>query len=487
MKMPTSMNMRLLQFALSAGLAAPMMVLAADAPDAANAKSYAIRIPVAAAPDAPLQRLLLPAEALVRLQSAGYADLRLFNAAGQPVPMALAQVPTINSTEEQQVKLAAYPILGSATTAAAGLEGLSLRIEERQGRRVVQLNTGGNTAGEAGQQKVLGALLDARAVSVPAVRLTLDAELPVGQPITFNVQASRDLKSWRSLADTVLYRADASAPAASLGDSSLALSMAELKDHYLRITWGGAAVTLRGATLVTSRSTATRERVNATMAAPAMAGPRELSFALPFATPVAALKITPKDGNVLVPIRVLGRNDRNQPWSLLATAVVYRLTTAGKEQTSGPVELQGASVREVKIEADAKTPGFASAPDIVLQFEPAQLVFLASGQGPFTLAAGLAGPAGAAAAFLPMSSLIPGYKASQENALPLAKADVSKAEASGGSAGVAGPLVAAQAPGDGIPTRTLVLWGILLAGALALGAMAWVLMKQTRQPPAQGQ
>jgi hypothetical protein len=32
--------------------------------------------------------------------------------------------------------------------------------------------------------------------------------------------------------------------------------MAELKDHYLRITWGDAAVTLRGATLVTSRSTA---------------------------------------------------------------------------------------------------------------------------------------------------------------------------------------------------------------------------------------
>lgn len=484
--MRISTNMRFWGLALSAGLVAPMPMLAADAPDAANAKSYAIRIPVTAAPDAPLQRLLLPAEALVRLQSAGYADLRLFNAAGQPVPMALAQVPTTTSTEEQQVKLAAYPILGAAT--AAGLEGMSLRIEERQGRRVVQLNTGGNTtAGDASQQKVLGALLDARATKAPAVRLVLDADLPVGQPITFNVQASKDLKSWRHLADTVLFRADASAPAASLGDSSLALSMAELKDHYLRITWGAAAVTLRGATLVTSRSTAIRERISATMAAPAMAGPRELSFSLPFATPVAALKITPKDGNVLVPIRVLGRNDRHQPWTLLATAVVYRLTTAGKEQSSGPVELQGASVREVKIEADAKTPGFASAPDIVLQFEPAQLVFLASGQGPFTLAAGLAGPAGAAGAFLPMASLIPGYKASQENALPVAKADVSKAEASGGSVGVAGPLVAAQAPGDGIPTRTLVLWGILLAGALALGVMAWVLMKQTRQPPAQGQ
>jgi hypothetical protein len=488
MKTHTRLPTRWMQLALSAALAAPLLALAADAPDAANAKSYAIRIPVTAAPDAPLQRLLLPAEALVRLQSAGYSDLRLFNAAGQPVPMALAQVPTTHSTEEQQVKLSAYPILGSATATAAGLEGLSLRIEERQGRRVVQLNTtGSTTAGPASQQKVLGALLDARAVNLPAVRLTLDADLPVGQPVTFNVQASKDLKSWRPLADTVLYRADASAPAASLGESSLALSMAELKDHYLRITWGDAAVTLRGATLLTSRSTATRERVSATMAAPAMAGPRELSFALPFATPVAALKITPKDSNVLVPIRVLGRNDRNQPWALLATAVVYRLTTAGKEQNSGPVELQGASVREVKIEADAKTPGFASAPDIVLQFEPAQLVFLASGQGPFTLAAGLAGPTGAAGAFLPMASLIPGYKASQENALPVAKADVSKADATGGSAGLAGPLVAAQAPGDGIPTRSLVLWGILLLGALALGAMAWVLMKQTRQPPVQGQ
>ncbi|MCZ8258495.1 MAG: DUF3999 family protein, partial [Polaromonas sp.] len=135
------LKLRFVGLALSAGLTAPLMVLAADAPDAANAanaanaKSYAIRIPVTAAPDAPLQRLLLPAEALVRLQSAGYSDLRIFNAAGQPVPMALAQVPTINSTEEQKVKLTAYPILGSATAAGAGLEGLSLRIEERQGRR----------------------------------------------------------------------------------------------------------------------------------------------------------------------------------------------------------------------------------------------------------------------------------------------------------------------------------------------------------------
>ena len=99
---------------------------------------------------------------------------------------------------------------------------------------------------------------------------------------------------------------------------------------------------------------------------------------------------------MLVPVRVLGRNDRSQPWTVLANTVVYRLTNlAGNgrpaEQVNGPVELQGTSMREIRIEADAKTAGFAAAPDVALQFSPVQVVFLAGGPAPLTLAAGLAG------------------------------------------------------------------------------------------------
>jgi hypothetical protein len=115
-------------------------------------------------------------------------------------------------------------------------------------------------------------------------------------------------------------------------------------------------------------------------------------------------------------------------------------------------------VREVKIEADAKTPGFAAAPEIVLQFEPAQLVFLASGQGPFTLAAAWPG-GGRCGAFLPMASLIPGYKPRRKTRCPWRRPMWPK-RTSPAAAPVAGPLVAAQPPGDGMPTRSLVLWGI---------------------------
>lgn len=470
-------------------LAAAALSLSAGAAraaaDASSPASYAIRIPVALAADAPLQRVALPAEVLVRLQSPGYADLRLFNGAGQPVPMALAGAAAAPALEASVV-LPAYPILGSATMAttagSAPLEGLSLRIEERQGQRVVQIDTPG-TAGAQAAQVVRGALLDARGLQQPVARMALDADLPAGQPVTFQVQASQDLKTWRPLAETVLYRADAATtPAAPgrLGAEQIDLHRANLQGHYLRVTWGDAAVTLRGATLVTTHSAVARERVSARLAVPPQAQPRELVLALPFATPVAALAITPPGSNVLIPVRVLGRNHREQPWSSLASAVVYKMATGGKEQASGPIELGGASVREFKIEADSKTPGFAAAPEVALQFEPVQLVFLASGQGPFTLAAGLPGATAAASAFLPLASLVPGYQPQQENSLPLAQVDVARADITGGLP-AGGALVPAAAVSSGVSLRSAVLWGVLVAGVAALALMAWLLLRQTKQ------
>lgn len=473
---------------LPAVMAAAALFLAAGAAgaaaDANSPAAYAIRIPVALAADAPLQRVMLPAEVLVRLQSPGYADMRLFNGAGQPVPMALAGVAAASAPEES-VTLPAYPILGSASAGAAGLDGLSLRIEERQGQRVVQIDTTGtsNVIAPAATPTVQGALLDVRSVQQPVARMSLDADWPAGKPVTFQVQASKDLKQWRPLAETVLYRADATAaPAApsQLGNEQMDLHRADLKDHYLRVTWGDAAVTLRGATLVTSRGTGARERVSASMAAPALTNPRELVFALPFATPVAAIKITPQGSNVLIPVRVLGRNHREQPWSPLASAVVYKMVTGGKEQSNGPITLGGASLREVKIEADPKSPGFAATPAMALQFEPAQLVFLASGQGPFTLAAGLPGAAATASAFLPLASLVPGYQPLQENTLPVALADVARADITGGKAASDGALVAPAVASDGLSLRSWVLWGVLLAGVGALALMAWLLLRQTQ-------
>ena len=482
----------------SAGLACVGLAFAGGlwAADANSPQSYAQRLPLATVPGAALQRVVLPAQVLAALQTADYRDIRIFNAQGQPVPMALAAggSATVLAATEKQITLPAYPILGGAGASAGTLaqEGLSLRIEEQQGRRVVQINTSAGTPAAPSGQQLLGALFDTRTLGAPAVSLALDVDLPPAQPVSFQVATSRDLTHWSPLASTVLYRAPAqngAAGAAQLGSSTIHLTGADLKDQYLRVTWapaqGGvdlaANVALRGATVTTSRSAAAAARPTVQVNLPTQNKPHELGFSLPFATPVAAIGITPQGSNVLVPVRVLGRNGNQQPWTSLAEGVVYSLQTAGVDQRSAAITLpsyQGNSWRDIRVEADTKTPGFTAPPAVSVEFDPVQLVFVASGDAPFTLAAGL--PAtdaqAAASAYLPLQSLVPGYQPAQENTLPLARTEVA-------AAGAANVPASVQAPdlSNKTSTKTMVLWGVLLAGVLALGLMAWALARQTRK------
>ena len=482
----------------SAGLACVGLAFAGGlwAADANSPQSYAQRLPLATVPGAALQRVVLPAQVLAALQTADYRDIRIFNAQGQPVPMALAAggSATVLAATEKQITLPAYPILGGAGASAGTLaqEGLSLRIEEQQGRRVVQINTSAGTPAAPSGQQVLGALFDTRTLGAPAVSLALDVDLPPAQPVSFQVATSRDLTHWSPLASTVLYRAPAqngAAGAAQLGSSTIHLTGADLKDQYLRVTWApaqggvelGSNLALRGATVTTSRSAAAAARPTVQVNLPTQNKPHELGFSLPFATPVAAIGITPQGSNVLVPVRVLGRNGNQQPWTSLAEGVVYSLQTAGVDQRSAAITLpsyQGNSWRDIRVEADTKTPGFTAPPAVSVEFDPVQLVFVASGDAPFTLAAGL--PAtdaqAAASAYLPLQSLVPGYQPAQENTLPLARTEVA-------AAGAANVPASVQAPdlSNKTSTKTMVLWGVLLAGVLALGLMAWALARQTRK------
>ena len=485
-------------------LALLLALPAARAADPSQLESYALRLPLAVVPDAAVQRLPLPPQVLVALQNADYRDLRIFNAAGQPVPLALAAASLAPTPERQQWPLVPHPILGpEAAQTTAGLDGLSLRIEEQQGRRVVQVQAAPGTLGAASSapaaaQQVLGTLFDTRAVTAPAVSLALDAVLPPGQPVRLQLAQSRDLQHWQPLAQTVVYRApDAAEGAAQLGSSVLELPGTPLKDQYLRLSWspvqGGSAVPVdvRGATLTTSALGAAPERPRAELQPVAFTDAHTLRFTLPFATPVAALDIRPHGLNELVPVRVLGRSDVNanaqQAWQPLARAVVYQLQSAPAPQRSAAIPLDGRSWRQLRVEADARTAGFSAAPTVALEFEPVQLVFVASGSGPFTLAAGLAPGDGALNAYLPLPSLVPGYQPRQEDSLPLARLAADAAPESVQPSPPAPTTVQAGAASEGTPTRTLVLWGVLLAGVLLLGGMAWALVRNTRGSASTGE
>lgn len=436
--------------------------LAADKPE-----DFAVHFTVQIVPGAGLQRLAMPKEALAALQTADAADVRVFNRKGQSVP--IAQIPLRNEIIALQPRdWPIYPVM--ATNQQQNLGNLRLRIEKTADRSVVRVIEGADTQPLAPATRQIATLVDTRPIKGPLAELTVDAELTPGEPVALTIAASKDLKSWRTLAqDVPVFRFGSTADGP--GSMRVPLTGERLEGEYLRISWSTAALfSLRGVRITPAASTAAPER----LAVPLIATPdgRGFAIALPFATPLQALDIRPADSNTLVSVRLTGRSVRGEPWRTLATGVVYRIHSEGTESFGPPLELNGASVSELRIEPATGTFVFTAAPQVTALLFPREWVFVAGGPPPFTLAVGRPG---AEAVQLPLASLIPGYTAGAEQKLPTAQVDVTS--------------ITRQPPGSlsrisqalGAPSpRSLVLWVVLIGGVLVLGGVAWAVMRQMK-------
>lgn len=443
------------RFAKLAGVVLTAWALAGAAPAGSgeDPASYAIRIPVTPADGAPLQRLAIPAAALATARTADLSDLRIFDAAGKAMPMARTSPAPAPARRDV---LPALPILGTAD--ALNVTGVSLRLDDSGHARVSQVE--GTVTGGPATSSVLGALLDARAIDGTAESLTLDADLPAAQPVTFTIEASTDLKDWRPLGERVIYRAapvdgSPSAPPIALGDATL-------HGDYLRVTWRAASrllspVTVRRAVLVTrAGSAATTSFVDAIL--PLQADPHAIEFVLPFATAVARIRIVPTGNDAVVPVRILGRLDREQPWTLLGEGTAARPNNPAVSQ--GVIVLNDAAYRQMRIEADRRLPGFTSPPTIGLGFGPREVVFLAAGRRPFVLAAGRAT---AVDAYLPLASMM---TQAADGRLPTATTKAMNT------------VVQLAPAGETGSSRQVLLWAVLLAATAVLGALAWLLWRR---------
>ena len=443
--------MRLVGIRVLGGLGA-LLVAAAPAGSEGEAGAYRVRIAVTPGGGSAVQRLAIPAAALVAARTADLSDLRVIDAKGRVMPMARAPVAAAALRRDT---LPAMPILGAGD--ALTVRGVSLRLDEQGRARVAQVD--GSVA--AGGSVVLGALFDTRGVAGAARALVLDVDVPPAQPVRFTVEASRDLAAWRMLGEKVVYRASAARGGA---DATVALGAAALKGDYLKVTWRLASralspVAVRGAVLVSRPDgAAAGEEVAATL--PALTDAHAIDVAVPFATPIATIRVVPAGEDALVPVRILGRDDAEQPWTLLGEGVAAR--------PAAFIALNSATVRTLRIEADARSPGFTSAPAVRFGFVPAALLFLAAGTPPYTLAAGRTGVADA---YLPAGSLL--------------------GQASGGPVAVATargtpPRLMLAAP-EGAGSRRLVLWAALLLATALLAGLAWRLWRTEAIGTAEGE
>jgi hypothetical protein len=435
-----------------AGVALAMGALIAAAPAGSDndPQSYARRVPIVVAARSAVQRLAVPAVVLAASRTANLSDVRVFDATGRPMPIARA-APA--GGLKRRYELSALPILGAAD--ALRVTGVSVCLDGAGNARVAQVD--GTPSGRPVEAIMLGILLDARTVAGSADTLTLDADVPRAQPVTFTVEASADFKDWRSLGEQVVYRT------AKNAESRIKLGSAVLDEDYLRVTWRAvsrllAPVTIRKAALLMQPDAAASVSIAASL--PPLADAHAVEFEWPSASVIDTLEMILTGNDVIVPVRVFGRDDREQPWTLIGSGTATR-ATAGATPSRG-IALNGRAYRTVRIEADRRSTGFTSPPAVRLGFSSRAILFLAAGKPPYILTSGRSD---APDVYLPASALM-----SQASGGPVPLATTAAAE-----------FVLRLAPVDDATAvrRKTLLWGLLLATTALLAAMAWVLRKRS--------
>jgi hypothetical protein len=426
-----------------------------------------------------LYQLELPRSVYEGVVRADLGDVRFFNAAGEVVPHAVRPRITATKDKPEPVKVPLFPL---RIDAAAGLDGIELRMEKSGDRTRVDLRTrdGRSAAGT----KLVGYVADATAIDQPL--RALQVELPasadqVSRRVT--LEASDDLRSWTPLA-----RGAAVVRLAAGGQrlEQLRIEFPPRKAKYLRVSWPGREPPLELAGFAVEPGAATVESPREWKEASggAVKGkPGEHEFDLGGRFPADRLRVLLPQVNAVTSVEILSRATGADPWRRVTAATVYRLTREGEEVTNPDIAIATNSDRYWLVKVDQRGGGVgAGVPGLSAGWVPHRVVFAARGTAPFQLAYG---SRDAKPAAYPIATLVPGYK--DEQSLDAGPASPG-ARAPNASIGLAQPgapraLAGEAATRERIDWKRWLLWGSLVLGVAVLGVLAVRLGRQMATPP----
>jgi hypothetical protein len=439
------------------GAALPSPSLAQDRP------AFRSSAPLTVAADEALHRFALPLEAY-RDARRDLGDLRVLNAAGEPVPFAIAGAEDRPPAPAPVVALPVFPV---STAVVSGADGVGVLV--RTGRDGAVIAVEPRARPSASDPTTW--LLDASKVGDPIQALVVEWDAgPGSEVVHVDLDESDDLRRWRRvIAGTALVRV-------SQGTEVLSQPRIEFsprRARYLRLSAGAAGFRLRAARAETVAGAVEVPRESRRVAGRPGDAAGEFAFDLGASLPVESVRLRLAERNTIAPLTLLARDEASEDWQRVTVGTSYRLTRDGVEVESPATEVGRHVARHWLVRIDARAGSVGSEPPALeVGWRPAQVVFVARGEAPFRVAFG--NPSVDRAA-LPLTSLMPGYAPRAEHALPVA---------------TVGEVTTAALPGDGWRGllgedggRRLLLWGVLVLGVIVLGGMAWRLHRQVTPAP----
>ena len=203
-------------------------------------------------------------------------------------------------------------------------------------------------------------------------------------------------------------------------------------------------------------------------AAPESPGDGSLILRLPTAQPVARIEVYPGEANSVLPLTIETRRG-DGPWRHMRTAVAYRIQSPSGEQVSPPIAADGSLVDALRLRPFGTSWG-TTPPSVTLERPGLNLVVNARGAGPFLLAWG---SRAANDSSIALATLLPDPSLDAVRALPPA-GFASRRELGGASR-----LTEATPAERASRTQTIVVWALLIFGALGLSALALKVYRET--------
>lgn len=433
------------------------------------------RAPVKTETNAPYYRITLPVEAYLNAAQPGFADLRVFNAAGVPVPFARTLPAGSSERSVQRTALRWFPLHEAvAGNTAAGK--IDVRVRQSGDGTLVEVHANADKAADK-SYPVRGYLLDASKLNrrESAEALELDWQGSADGFQLLDIEASDNLQDWHSVQRNVqLARLDFNGERIE----RRRIELAGLPGRYLKLQW-------RDPVMAPELIRAEIEQSSSQWKAPPLAWsapvsplrsplnlqPGEFHYQLEQALPVSRIRIALPQGNVLLPLEILQPVRERRDWQGVARSVIYRINSNNREWMQDEIVLGGQWLKEFIVRFDPRSSRNISQPALQIGIAPEQIVFLAEGVAPYQLAVGNSKMANAA---LPLATLVPGLGSA--NAPQIAEAKLASGTASAKPA--SGPASAVLPQAD---WKKIALWGVLLAGVLFMAGMAWQLLRQMKQ------
>ncbi|MFM9882531.1 MAG: DUF3999 domain-containing protein [Burkholderiales bacterium] len=458
---------------IAVGIAAVLAVNMAVAAESPN--DFAMAMPLTTAGAHAHFEFAIPAAVYEGVVHADLADVRVFNGKGEAVPTALRPRAPLQTAPSSLIALTPFALRGSQ---ASGVDAAMVRIQRRGEQLTLEMH--GSNALPA--ETLLGYLVDTSNIkqSIRSLRFDLDGTSEISTAA--RVEASDDLKSWRTVTDNApILRLEA-------GGQRLVQDRVEFPARaakYWRVVFvtSRPAVPLKAVIAELIEGPVEPDRQQREFAgAPTSDRPGDFLFDTKGQFPAERVRVIAPQINSVAMVEVLSRAKSSDPWISRTRGTVFRLSKEGVESASAPSPVAVTSDRYWLVRVDQRGGGLGpGAPGLALEWQPHRLVFVARGESPFQLSFG---SATAKSAMLPLEAVLPAAVVTQpgaaESAPPTAVA-IAIAESASVRA-IAGD--AARTPP--FPYRTWALWASILAAVAMLAWMAWRLTRQlkTSAPPA---